>query len=275
MSERDETSRRRETDERDEIGSWLLGELSEQERARFEARLARDPALRAEAERLGAVVARLEAVDDAVWAAQSMPGDAADGATAGGATAGRAPAGGAVAGRSAPGPSVAGGATRSRKRAGFRWRGLPAPLHGGAVALACAALLAVGVGAGALLDGGLGDGGRAPTVTVAAPAVVLAPLGRAPAGASADARMDGPNRMVLTVRDLPPAPAGAYYEAWLLDGPGEMVPVASFAVGDDGAAVVAVPLPASAGDYRYLDVSLQHVADGPEHSSDSVLRGRI
>lgn len=270
MSERDETSRRDDASGRDEIGSWLLGELSESERARFEARLARDPALRAEAERLGAVVARLEAVDDAVWAAQAVPGAAG----AGGAAASEA-SGDAGAGRATPSASLAGGAVPSRTKARSRWHGLSAPLRSGGVALACAALLAVGVGAGLLIGDRSGDGGGRPAATVAAPAVVLAPLGSAPAGASAAARMDGPNRMVLTVRDLPPPPAGHYYEAWLLDGPGEMVPVAAFSVGADGRAVVALPLPATAADYRYLDVSLQRVADGPGHSSDSVLRGRI
>jgi hypothetical protein len=87
--------------------------------------------------------------------------------------------------------------------------------------------------------------------------------------------MVGPNRMLLRVDDLPPAPAGSYYEAWLLDGPGRVVPVASFSVGDDGRAVVELPLPAAADRYRYLDVSLQRIDGGAEHSGDSLLRGSV
>ncbi len=159
-----------------------------------------------------------------------------------------------------------------RRAARRAWLPALAPRAWAATALAAVALLAAGVGIGTLIDG---DGGGAASSAPRGPAIVLAPLGGAPRTASANARMVGPNRMLLRVDDLPPAPAGSYYEAWLLDGPGRVVPVASFSVGDDGRAVVELPLPAAADSYRYLDVSLQRIDGGAEHSGDSLLRGDV
>lgn len=224
-----------------DLGSYLLGELAPEERARFERRLADEPALRAQVERLAPVVTRLDDVPDQAW--EALP---------------PAP----------PLETLAPAAARSRRR----WLPTLMPRAWAATALAAVALLAAGIGIGTLIDGGGSGGGSA---VPQGPAIVLAPLGGAPASASADARMVGPNRMLLRVDDLPPAPAGSYYEAWLLDGPGRVVPVASFSVGDDGRAVVELPLPAAADRYRYLDVSLQRIDGGAEHSGDSLLRGNV
>ncbi|HST43183.1 MAG TPA: hypothetical protein VLK58_26895 [Conexibacter sp.] len=231
-----------------QLSDYLLGELDPAARERFEERLAREPELRAQAERLAPAVARLESLPEQAW--DALPGGAGSAAGAGvGAQAG------AGRGRAAGGPR--------------RW--LPAaPRSWAATALAAVALLGAGIGIGVLVDG---DGGG--TRGGDGPAVVLAPLDSARVSAGATARMTGPNRMLLTIEDLPPAPAGSYYEAWLLNDPDDLVPVASFSVGADGRAVVEVPLPAAADRYRYLDVSLQRVDGGTEHSSDSVLRGAL
>lgn len=226
-----------------ELSDYLLGELDPAARARFEARMAGDPRLRAEVERLAPAVTRLEQVPTPAWEQF-------------------APLGAAAPGASAPDPS----AVRRERR-------LPAlaPRAWAATALAALALLGAGVGIGVLIDSNGGAGQVAPSGGV----IALAPLGSAPASASASARMTAHDRMRLTVESLPPAPAGSYYEAWLLDGPGNVIPVAAFSVGADGRAVLEVPLPADASRYRYLDVSLQHVDDGTRHSGDSVLRGAL
>jgi anti-sigma-K factor RskA len=132
---------------------------------------------------------------------------------------------------------------------------------------AATALLAVGVAGGLLADGG-GSSPQGPTVALSA-------VDGAPASSSALARMTGGGHMLLKVRGLPPAKPGTYYEAWLMSDGTHLVPVASFTVDDSGQARIDVPLPASASDYRYIDISLQRTAAGTAHSSTSVLRGAL
>ncbi|WP_217915518.1 anti-sigma factor [Miltoncostaea marina] len=102
-----------------EITDYLLGEMAAEDRGRLEARMARDPGLRAEVERMRAVVAGLEALPAEAWAPGPVP----------------------------PPPALP-AAAPARPARGVR------PLV--AVAAAVAAL-AVGVGVGALVTGG-GDG---------------------------------------------------------------------------------------------------------------------
>ncbi len=119
---------------------------------------------------------------------------------------------------------------------------------------AAAALLAVGVAGGLLADGG--------DSSPQGPTVALSAVDGTPASSSALARMTGGGHMLLTVKGLPPAKPGTYYEAWLMSDGKHLVPLASFAVNDSGEARIDVPLPASASDYRYIDVSLQQTAAG-------------
>jgi len=133
---------------------------------------------------------------------------------------------------------------------------------------AAAALLAVGAGLGLLVDGGGTPAPQGPTVALRA-------VDGAPDRSSGLARMTGGGHMLLTVRGLPQARPGTYYEAGLMSDGRHLVPVASFTVNAAGEARIDVPLPASASDYRYVDVSLQRTADGTGHSSRSVLRGDL
>ena len=55
------------------LSDYLLGELDDEQRDAFEAELARDPALAAEAERLRPVVTRLEALEPAAWDPPAAP----------------------------------------------------------------------------------------------------------------------------------------------------------------------------------------------------------
>ncbi len=140
-----------------DLGGYLLGELEPEERARFERRLAAEPALRAQVERLAPVVRAPRR--------RARPG-----------------VGGAAAGTAAGDARADGGAPRRR------WLPTLMPRAWAATALAAVALLAAGIGIGTLIDGG-GSGGSA---VPQGPAIVLAPLGGAPASASANARMVGP-----------------------------------------------------------------------------------
>lgn len=211
-----------------QLSDYLLGELDEEARTRFEQRLHEDPALRGRVERLHPLVGRLEAMSQDAWAI--LP------AVAWPASAGR------------------------RRRRVLTLRPLVA-------AAAAAALLALGVGTGLLIES---DGSA-----VRGPAVALRAVGGAPTSSSALARMTRGGHMLLTVRGLPPARPGTYYEAWLMSDGSHLVPVASFTVDGAGRARIDVPLPASASDYRYIDVSLQRTAAGTAHSSRSVLRGTL
>lgn len=132
--------------------------------------------------------------------------------------------------------------------------------------LAAVVLLAFGVGAGTLLTSGGGDdaGGRR---------VALAPVGKAARQARATARLDG-NTLHLSVRGLPRAPDGDFYEVWMLRSPTDLVAMGTFTVGRDGTARVDLPITASAERFPILDVSLERPDGDPAHSGDSVLRSR-
>jgi anti-sigma factor RsiW len=144
-----------------------------------------------------------------------------------------------------------------------RRRAVPQPAL---AALAALVLLAAGIGIGVLVS----SGGRSPA---GGRAVALRPLAGAPASARGIARITGSGRLALSVRNLPRAGAGHYYEAWLMTSTRRLVPLGSFRVVAGGRARLVLELPAPATDYRYFDVSLQNAAAGVAHSHDSVLRG--
>jgi hypothetical protein len=143
------------------------------------------------------------------------------------------------------------------------WRRVSPALAAGLAVVA----LAIGIGVGALIWSGGGSGSSA------ARTVALRALSGTPATATGSVRVSGGGVMTLTVKRLPAAGAGRYYEAWLMTDDRHLVPVASFEVAGSGGASVTVPLPAPVTSYRYVDVSRQAVARGTAHSGDSVLRG--
>jgi anti-sigma-K factor RskA len=103
--------------------------------------------------------------------------------------------------------------------------------------------------------------------------VVLRALAGAPANSLATATITGSRQISVSVLHLPPTYSRHHYELWLMTSTTDLVPVGSFRVGGSGAVRMSAPLPRPAGDYRYLDVSLQR--DGTEAgiSSYSLLRG--
>ncbi len=122
------------SDER--LSGYLLGELDPEERAAFEAELRDDPRLRAEAERLMPLVARLEGLEPAAWEQPPEPPALPD------------------LGRAAPQRA----ARAPWWRRSFALRPLPA-------AALASVLLALGVAAGLLFGDGDGGGGRSPRGT--------------------------------------------------------------------------------------------------------------
>jgi len=226
--------------EGDQISSYLLGELEPAEASALEQRLAADPALREEVERLRPVVGRLETLPAEVWEAPEPPP--------------LVPPEGSAEARPAP--------ARRRRR-------LPALTLRPAVATGLAALLlAVGIATGALFSGGSSDS-RGGTTDL-----VLERIDDGPAGAHGDVLLAGDRaQATVDVSGLDPSDSGNFYELWLLDDDGRMISLGSFRVGADGHAAVELPIPVSPSRYQYFDLSLQEDNGDPTHSGVSVLRG--
>jgi anti-sigma-K factor RskA len=236
---------------RDQISSYLLGELDAAEADAFERRLETDLELHEEVERLRPLVARLEALPDEVWEAAEppplvMPEDAAKPTPAKPEPAGAPPA-----------------RSRRLRLPTLTLRPLPAA---GLAAL----LLAIGVGGGLLIDAN--GGSQAPGV--GATDLVLTRIDDGPSGAHGDVLVASDQRRAsVDVSGLDPSGSGRFYELWLLDEDGRMIALGAFQVGADGRAEVELPIPVAPSQYRYFDVSLQEDNGDPAHSGISVLRG--
>ena len=218
-----------------DIVDYLLGELSPNARAAVERRMREDAAFRREVDRMRPVVADLEALPADAWDRGGVP----------------------------PLPDLPPlAATPARER---RWR-WPSWQPVAAVA-ACVALLAAGLGIGALVFGGGDDD--------AGPPIALARIGDGSPAAAGEARVvssdDGGLR--LRVSGLDPSAPDGFYELWLLDGPERLLSLGSFRVPASGSAQVTVPLPVDVGEFRYVDVSVEQDDGDPSHSGVSVLRG--
>jgi anti-sigma-K factor RskA len=235
---------------RDQISSYLLGELGAGEAAAFERRLEADHELREEVERLRPLVTRLEELPPEVWeAAEPPPLSLPEGAIG-------------------PSPSEAAEAGRSGRRRGLRLPTLilrPLPAAGLA-----AMLLAIGVAGGLLIGGDGGSGGP----EAGASDLVLSRIDDGPAGAHGDVILAGDrSQATVDVSGLDPSGPDNFYELWLLDEDGRMIALGAFEVGADGRAEVELPIPVAPSGYRYFDVSLQEDNGNPAHSGVSVLRG--
>jgi anti-sigma-K factor RskA len=195
-----------------------------------------DEAFRREVQRLRPVVSELERVPPGAWDPGEVP-PLPD----------------------VPAPPAQPRAARA-KRSSARWAAVGVA--------ACLALVAAGVGIGALLFGG-GDGGAA------GPAIALARIGEGGPAASGQARVVASDEGGLRVRvnGLAPSGPGDFYELWLLDGPERMLSLGSFRVPASGEAEVTVPLPVDVAEFRFVDVSVEDDDGDPGHSGVSVLRG--
>lgn len=239
--------------DRDIAVSYLLGELSSEDRERFELDLASDSELRELVEELKPVVVKLEELPSEAWEAPEPPPLDIARVTS---TEDLAP----LAEREAEADRAA----RSLKKpGGNRWFRLSGYLVAGA------ALLLVGY-----FIGNSGGGESSPTVEPG-PALALESYGEAPPSAEGQVRMVSStgDQMQLDVTGLKPNPRGEFYELWLLGKDGELVALGSFKVGDEGQRTVELPLPVDPASFQYFDVSIQSDKEGPDHSGRSVLRG--
>ena len=216
------------------ISDYLLGELDPGERAAVEERAQTDPAFAAAIARMRPVVAGLEEMPEPGWGAGEPP----------------------------PLPALPPLPGLTRPRRTRAWIMRPAVILG-AVALAFAA----GFGVRAWVAGG-GDDGEGPPLE-------LARIGEAGAAARGEAHVvgSGDGSLRLSVSGLAPTVEGAFYEVWLMDGPGRLVSLGSFRVPASGAADVDVPLPVPVRDFAYVNVSAEPDDGDPAHSGASVLRG--
>ncbi len=137
------------------------------------------------------------------------------------------------------------------------------------VVVGIAAALLVVVGVSVALDSGTGSDPRVDEVAMVG--TDLAP------DASAYAVIaDTPLGTVihLDLSGLPPAPAGAYYEAWLRTGPEVGVSAGTFHLrGGDGE--VELWSGVSTDDYPIVTVTLQEEGGGTASSAQVVLRGTV
>jgi anti-sigma-K factor RskA len=234
------------------VAGYLLGELPPDERAAFEAELESDAALRTEVERLAPVVSRLEAMEPAAWEPLPAPPPLA-----------LPPAAEPAEPALEPEPERERGAAWWRRSLTLR------PLPAAALAVV---LLALGIAAGILAGGGADEG-----AVSAGRVVTLAPVEPGgDDGAEGTATLAGSgDRATVKLRGLPPSEPGQFYELWLLNTVDDMVALGSFSVPASGALDVTVPLPADAGRFGALDLSLEPDDGDPAHSTTSVLRAPL
>jgi anti-sigma-K factor RskA len=229
---------------RDEISSYLLGELDPDDAAHFERRMSADADLRDEVERLRPVVQRLTEMPDEVWEPAPEP----------------------------PPLEMPASSERGVEAVGRRRRGWSMPsaltIRPALAAALSALLLAVGVGAGILLSS---DEGASPDPQAE---LALSRIDDGPPGAEGRVLVSaGGERATVDVGGLEPTGPDRFYELWLLDADGRMIALGSFQVGEGGRADVEIPIPVEPSRYQFFDVSLQEDNGDPTHSGISVLRG--
>jgi anti-sigma-K factor RskA len=223
---------------RDQAVTYLLGELKASELAEFERRLAADPDLRGEVERLAPVVRELGELPREVWEAEEPPPLELPGS----------------------GPPARGSAPAS-------WRGWFTMRRLAWGAAAATAIFAGGI----VLGTELGDNPQPSPITASLELAPLAGAGGQGAGTVTLTQSD-PGTAEVVVQGLPESAPGTYYELWLL-GEDEIVSLGSFTVGPDGTADTVVSIPFDPGEYDSFDISVEQEDGDPSHSGDSVLRG--
>lgn len=134
-----------------------------------------------------------------------------------------------------------------------------------------AAAAAVVIIAGAVIVSTVGGSGDGPEFELALEATELAP------GASADVGIDTTplgTRIVLDVRDVPPAPPGSYYEAWLRIDAETGVSAGTFHLrGGDGE--IELWAGVTVDDYPLFTITLQDEGGGAASSGRVILRGVV
>ncbi|MGB2850687.1 MAG: anti-sigma factor [Solirubrobacterales bacterium] len=230
-----------------DIGDYLLGELSGADSDEAERLMREDPSFRAQVEHLRPAVSRLESLPAEAWQQLEPPplvlGDPP---------------------RIEPGGDTA---PSRKERAG--WWPQSLTLRPLTAALASLALLAVGLGAGLLLEGS-SDRPEGPEQTLALEPVP--PLGDGASGSAELIGADG-GEAVIDVSGVGANAPGEFYELWLLNSADDLVSLGSFKVDDSGGAKITVPLPVDPAKFEFVDLSIEREDGDASHSGRSVLRG--
>jgi hypothetical protein len=162
---------------------------------------------------------------------------------------------------SAPATSAPGAPTsRAMQRAQQRWRRrLPYALLGAAAAV----LLAIGLGIGLTRHQG-----PATQFTAALTGTALAPSA---SGSATMTKTASGWRIEVQASGLPRRDNGEFYEAWLKNAAGDLVPIGTFNEGTDVTLWAGVP----PGDFPTMTVTKQVVGAGPQSSKQVVLAGPV
>lgn len=239
-----------------DVSSYVLDELSEDERLDFERLLADDPAAAREAEDLRRLVTRMDSVENAAFEPAEPPVLRLDTAT-----------------------HAERLAAPEHAKVRIKRESLLARLFSGAArqpALAAtliALIFAGGVGAGLALSGTSDDDTADGVISASA---TLKPVGTLAPAASGEAQLkDSGETMAVRVSGLSANAEGDFYEAWLLNADKGLVSLGSFKVGDDGKAEIRVPVPVDPSAFPVVDISLEPADGAPGHSGKSVLRAEL
>jgi Anti-sigma-K factor rskA, C-terminal len=155
------------------------------------------------------------------------------------------------------GPAVAPVAARRR----------PTPSRRALVALAAAAAVLIIVAAGVVVSSRGGGTGADFTTDLAATELVPGA-----SGAAHITRTDAGFRVDLDVSGLEPLPAGQFYEAWLKDADGTLVPIGTFSSSDDQVTLWSGVSPA---DFPLLTVTIESTDNDQASSGRVVLAGEL
>jgi hypothetical protein len=200
----------------DEVGAYLLGALSDAERASFEGHLVDCAECRHEVERLRPAADLLPRSVEQVEPPPSLKRSLME-----------------VVEREAGERDGAAAPERPRAPLGERLRGLFGPIRPALAAGVLAVGLLVGFGV-AQLGGDDGGGGGRTVVASVKESVLPNASGRL------DIQGDGKDGAILEVRGMPSLKPGQVYQAWVQRG-GMVEPEPTFEVGGDGRGAVAVP----------------------------------
>jgi anti-sigma-K factor RskA len=102
--------------------------------------------------------------------------------------------------------------------------------------------------------------------------IALHALGAVPGRATIEVRG---SEAELRGTGMPPSGPHDYYEAWLQDRSGRMVPMGTFRVGRDGSVDAQMAVAVDLSRYDLVDVSLEPDDGNPAHSNRSVMRARL
>ncbi|MBJ7347188.1 MAG: anti-sigma factor [Thermoleophilaceae bacterium] len=248
-----------------DISDYLLGELTDAERAEFETQLASDPQLAAEVAGLGDVVAKLEAAPVEVWDELEVPAldmslfvdssapVAEDAVTS-------APA-------FEPAP-----VHQERESVWKRFFAGGVRLNPAFAGLAVVAIFAGGIAFGFAADSGQTGGGTLVKVNPNEQEMTLKPVSALDPGARGEMWLNEKKQtMRFKLTGLAHTQEGHFYEAWMMNGNTRGVSLGSFKPDKDGTVSLTVPVPVNEKDFPTLAITLESADGNTAPSSEAIL----